>query len=466
LVNVLVIGSGGREHALSWKLSQSSKVETVYTAPGNGGTKNNVPLDVTDLDGLSEFAQKNNCFTVVGPEDPLAAGIVDKFNELNLKVFGPSQAAAQLESSKIWAKNFMKRNNIPTARFEIFDDPQKAEEYVKSIDYNVVVKADGLAAGKGVIVCNSNDEAISAIHTILVKKTFGDAGNKIIIEERIDGIEASYIALSDGDVALPMASSQDHKRIFDDDEGPNTGGMGAYSPTPIVTTDLAKKIQEEVIEKTIHAMKNEGISFKGFLYAGIMIKDGKPYVLEYNVRMGDPECQPITMRMNFDLYDYFVASVDGTLSSMPSLSWKDQFAVCVVLASNGYPGTYSTNDEITGFDSISNDTHVFHAGTKKYDGKIFSNGGRVLGVTSLGDSLDSAISNVYSATEKIIWSNKYCRKDIGKKGLSYFWVWNILSSVIIQFMFMSCSDFGIFLIICFSNTSEIVIVSFFAKNLS
>ena len=420
MVNVLVIGSGGREHALSWKLSQSSKVETVYTAPGNGGTKNNVPLDVTDLDGLSEFAQKNNCFTVVGPEDPLAAGIVDKFNELNLKVFGPSQAAAQLESSKIWAKNFMKRNNIPTARFEIFDDPQKAEEYVKSIDYNVVVKADGLAAGKGVIVCNSDDEAISAIHTILVKKTFGDAGNKIIIEERIDGIEASYIALSDGDVALPMASSQDHKRIFDDDEGPNTGGMGAYSPTPIVTTDLAKKIQEEVIEKTIHAMKNEGISFKGFLYAGIMIKDGKPYVLEYNVRMGDPECQPITMRMNFDLYDYFVASVDGTLSSMPSLSWKDKFAVCVVLASNGYPGTYSTNDEINGFDSISNNTHVFHAGTKKHDGKIFSNGGRVLGVTSLGDSLDSAISNVYSATEKIIWSNKYCRKDIGKKGLSYF----------------------------------------------
>ena len=420
LVNILVIGSGGREHALSWKLSQSSKVETVYTAPGNGGTKNNVPLDVTDLDGLSEFAQKNNCFTVVGPEDPLAAGIVDKFNELNLKVFGPSQAAAQLESSKIWAKNFMKRNNILTARFEIFDDPRKAEEYVKSIDYNVVVKADGLAAGKGVIVCNSNDEAISAIHTILVKKTFGDAGNKIIIEERIDGIEASYIALSDGDVALPMASSQDHKRIFDDDEGPNTGGMGAYSPTPIVTTDLAKKIQEEVIEKTIHAMKNEGISFKGFLYAGIMIKDGKPYVLEYNVRMGDPECQPITMRMNFDLYDYFVASVDGTLSSMPSLSWKDKFAVCVVLASNGYPGTYSTNDEINGFDSISNDTHIFHAGTKKHDGKIFSNGGRVLGVTSLGDSLDSAISNVYSATEKIIWSNKYCRKDIGKKGLSYF----------------------------------------------
>ena len=392
LVNVLVIGSGGREHALSWKLSQSNKVETIFTAPGNGGTENNVPLDVNDLDGLAEFAQKNNCFTVVGPEDPLAAGIVDKFNKLNLKVFGPSQAAAQLESSKIWAKNFMRRNNIPTARFEIFDDAQKAIQYVKSIDFNVVVKADGLAAGKGVIVCNNDEDAISAIETILVKKTFGDAGNKIIVEERIDGIEASYIALCDGNVALPMASSQDHKRVFDDDKGPNTGGMGAYSPTPIVTDDLAKKIQEEVIEKTIHAMKNEGISFKGFLYAGIMIKDNTPYVLEYNVRMGDPECQPITMRMDFDLYDYFSASVDGTLSSMPSLSWKDQFAVCVVLASDGYPGSYPTNDEITGFDNISSSTSGFHAGTKKSDGKILSYGGRVLGVTSLGDSLESAIN--------------------------------------------------------------------------
>ena len=420
MVNILVVGSGGREHALSWNLSQSNHVETVYTAPGNGGTENNVAIDVNDLDGLAEFAQKNNCFTVVGPEDPLASGIVDKFNQLDLKVFGPSQAAAQLESSKIWAKNFMKRNNIPTARFEIFDDAQKAIEYVKSIDFNVVVKADGLAAGKGVIVCNSDTEAISAIETILVKKTFGDAGNKIIVEERIDGIEASYIALSDGNVALPMASSQDHKRVFDNDKGPNTGGMGAYSPTPIVTEALAKKIQEEVIEKTIHAMKNEGISFKGFLYAGIMIKDNMPYVLEYNVRMGDPECQPITMRMDFDLYDYFSASVDGTLSSMPSLSWKDQFAVCVVLASDGYPGSYPTNEEITGFENISSSTSVFHAGTKKSDGKILSNGGRVLGVTSLGDSLESAINTAYSEIEKINWSNKFCRTDIGKKGLSYF----------------------------------------------
>jgi len=419
LVNVLVVGSGGREHALSWKLSQSPKVDTVFTAPGNGGTENNVSIGVDDLDGLADFAQKNNCFTVVGPEDPLAAGIVDKFNQKNLRVFGPSQKATQLESSKIWAKNFMKRNDIPTAEFEIFDDAQKAQDYVKSLDYNVVVKADGLAAGKGVIVCNNNEEAFSAIDTILVKKTFGDAGNRIIIEERIDGIEASYIALSDGDVAIPMASSQDHKRIFDNDKGPNTGGMGAYSPTPIVDDALAKKIQEKIIDKTIQAMKNEGISFKGFLYAGVMIRDGEASVLEYNVRMGDPECQPITMRMNSDLYDYFVASIDGKLSSMPPISWKNQSAVCVVLASEGYPESYAKDEEITGFDSIPNEVHVFHAGTKKIDGKILSNGGRVLGVTALGDSLESAINNAYAAAEKISWSHKYCRKDIGKKGLSY-----------------------------------------------
>ena len=415
----MVIGSGGREHALSWKLSQSSKVETVFTAPGNGGTENNISIDVDDIDGLADFAQKNNCFTVVGPEVPLAAGIVDTFNQKNLKVFGPSKMAAQLESSKIWAKNFMKRNDIPSARFEIFDDAKKAHEYVQSLDYNVVVKADGLAAGKGVIVCSSIDEAKSAIETILVKKTFGDAGNKIIIEERIDGIEASFIAISDGEVAIPMASSQDHKRIFDDDKGPNTGGMGAYSPTPIIDDTLAKKIQEDVIEKTIQSMKNEGIIFKGFLYAGIMLRDGKPYVLEYNVRMGDPECQPITMRMDFDLYDYLVASADGTLSSMPPINWNKKFAVCVVLASKGYPELYPKDEIISGFDTVSGNAFVFHAGTKKLDGKIFSNGGRVLGVTALGDSLESAISNAYDAVEKISWSSKYSRTDIGKKGLSF-----------------------------------------------
>ena len=419
MVNVLVIGSGGREHALSWKLSQSPKVDTVFTAPGNGGTENNVPINVDDLDSLAEFAKKNNCFTVVGPEVPLAAGIVDKFNQMNLKIFGPYQNAAQLESSKIWAKNFMKRNGIQTARFEIFDDPKKAEEYVKSLNYHVVVKADGLASGKGVIVCNNSDEAIAAINSILVKKTFGNAGNRIIVEERIDGIEASYIALCDGVTAIPMASSQDHKRIFDDDQGPNTGGMGAYSPTPVIDDALAEKIQNKIIDKTIQSMKNEGIIFKGFLYAGVMIRDNEPYVLEFNARMGDPECQPIVMRMDFDLYDYFVASVDGTLSLMPKPTWKNQSSVCIVLASKGYPESYPIDEEITGFDLIPKNAIVFHAGTKKIDGKILSNGGRVLGVTALGDTLASAISNAYAAAEKISWPSKFCRKDIGKKGLSY-----------------------------------------------
>ena len=415
----MVVGSGGREHALSWKLLQSSKVDKVFTAPGNGGTKNNVDIAVDDLDELAKFAKENDCFTVVGPEVPLAAGIVDKFNKMNLKIFGPSQKAAQLESSKIWAKEFMKRNQIPTARFEIFEDSKKAEDYVYSLDYNVVVKADGLAAGKGVIVCNSKEEAVSAIDTILKKKTFGDAGNRIIVEERIDGIEASYIALCDGNIAIPMATSQDHKRIFDDDKGPNTGGMGAYSPTPIVDETLAKKIQEEIIDKTIQSMKNEGISFQGFLYAGIMIKGNEPYVLEYNVRMGDPECQPITMRMDFDFYDYLVACTEGTLSDMPNPSWKKQSAVCVVLASEGYPESYPKNEEIIGFNFNSDNSHIFHAGTKNKDGKILTNGGRVLGVTALGETLESAIEHAYDTVEKISWPHKYCRTDIGKKGLSY-----------------------------------------------
>jgi len=413
-----VIGSGGREHSLSWKLSQSSKVEKVYTAPGNGGTENNVPIPVDRIEDLAEFAQKNNCFTVVGPEAPLAMGIVDFFEEKNLKVFGPNKKAAQLESSKIWAKNFMNRNNIPTAEFEIFDDAKKATEYVKSINHPVVIKADGLAAGKGVIVCNSTEEALSAINTIIVKKTFGEAGNRIIIEERIDGLEASYISLSDGNSGLAMATSQDHKRIYDNDLGPNTGGMGAYSPAPLIEKSMAKKIQEKIIDKTINALKNEGVLFKGFLYAGVMIKDNEPYVLEYNVRMGDPECQPIMMRMDSDLYDYLLTCTTGTLSSLPPISWKNQSAVCVVLASKGYPEAYPKNEEITGLDFSSDGTFVFHAGTKNENGKVLTNGGRVLGVTALGDSLQQAISNAYSAADKVNWPNKYSRQDIGKKGLA------------------------------------------------
>ena len=418
MVNVLVVGSGGREHALSWKLSNSEQVDEVYTAPGNGGTTQNIPISADDIFELAKFAQEKNCFTVVGPEDPLAAGIVDEFRSQNLPIFGPSKDAAQLESSKIWAKEFMKRNSIPTAEFEIFNDAQKAKDFVKSYEKPVVIKADGLAAGKGVIVCDDKDEAFDAIDIILTKKTFGDAGSKIIIEERIDGVEASYIALCDGKIGIPIATSQDHKRIFDDDKGPNTGGMGAYSPTPIIDDSLASEIQEKIIDKTINAMKQEGIEFRGFLYAGIMIKDGNPYVLEYNVRMGDPECQPILMRLDSDLHSYLHAASEGKLDELPEMSWKNEYSVCVVLASKGYPQSYPKDDQITGFDEIPSNSFVFHAGTKKQDGKILSNGGRVLGVTALGTTLQSAIDNAYASCKKIHWDNKFQRNDIGKKGLS------------------------------------------------
>jgi len=419
LVNVLVIGSGGREHAIGWKLGQSDNVNTVFYAPGNGGTLNNVPISVDNLGELAKFASENNCFTVVGPEAPLAMGIVDMFNEMGLKIFGPTKKAAQLESSKIWAKQFLKRNNIPTAAFEVFNDAVKAKEYVNKIEYNVVIKADGLAAGKGVIVCDSKAEAEKSIDMMLVDKKFGDAGNNIIIEERIDGIEASYIALSDGKIAIPMATSQDHKRIFDNDKGPNTGGMGAYSPTPIIDNDISQKIQEKIIDKTISSLRNEGITFKGFLYAGIMLKDGEPYVLEYNVRMGDPECQPILMRMDSDLFEYLVGSVEGTLENKSLISWKNKSAVCIVLASKGYPESYPKGEEIFGLGNTFDDAYIFHAGTKELDKKIITNGGRVLGVTALGDTLEAAIKRAYDVTEKISWENKYSRTDIGKKGLSH-----------------------------------------------
>lgn len=420
LVDVLVVGSGGREHAIGWKLSKSTKVGKIFFAPGNGGTANNIKIQVDEIDKLAEFAAKNNCFTVIGPEVPLSMGIVDKFNEKGLPIFGPTKNAAQLESSKIWAKAFMKRNNIPTADFEVFDDPESAKEYVKSKDYDVVIKADGLAAGKGVIVCNGKQEAFDAIDLILVKQSFGNAGKRIIVEEKIDGIEASYIALSDGNIAIPMATSQDHKRIFDDDKGPNTGGMGAYSPTGIIDDALAEKIQKNIIDKTIESLKSEGITFKGFLYAGIMLKHGEPYVLEYNARMGDPECQPILIRMDSDLFEYLKASCDGTLAKLPAISWKKQSAVCLVLASKGYPESYPTGDEISGLESVDqNNAVVFHAGTKLENNKILTSGGRVLGVTALGNSLQDAITNAYSAAGKISWKNKYCRTDIGKKGLLY-----------------------------------------------
>lgn len=417
MANVLVVGSGGREHALSWKLAQSPKVDTVFVAPGNGGTQNNIA--VSGPGELAEFAKRNGCFTVVGPEAPLAAGIVDRFAGDGLGIFGPTRDAARLESSKVWAKDFMNRNGIPTASFETFDDSRDACEYAKSMDSGMVVKADGLAAGKGVTVCDNADEAVTAIKASLEDGVFGDAGDRIIIEERVDGAEASYIAICDGKTAVPMASSQDHKRAHDGDCGPNTGGMGAYSPTPVIGDDLAGEIQDKIIQKTVDSMRAEGTEFRGFLYAGIMIRDGSPVVLEYNVRMGDPECQPIVARMDFDLYDYMTASADGRLSAMPAPAWRKQAAACVVMASAGYPGRYPKGDEIAGIDSVPDGTIVFHAGTKKQDGRILSNGGRVLGVTALGESLQSAVDNAYAACNSISWQHAYYRKDIGMTGLTY-----------------------------------------------
>jgi phosphoribosylamine--glycine ligase len=417
LTGILVVGSGGREHALGWKISQSKKVGKVFHAPGNGGTPNNVSIQADDIENLAKFASENNCLTVVGPEVPLSLGIVDEFTKKGLRIFGPTKNAAQLESSKVWAKNFMKKHDILTARFEIFDDAKKAKEYAKSVDFQLVVKADGLAAGKGVIVCNDSSEAVSAIDKMLVEKSFGTAGSKIILEERIDGTEVSYIALSDGMMAIPMATSQDHKRIFNNDKGPNTGGMGAYSPTLVIDNSMSEQIQKNVINKTVESMKNDGILFKGFLYAGIMLKDNIPYVLEYNARMGDPECQSIMMRMESDLYDYINASINGTLSQLSPVSWKKQSAVCVVLASKGYPDSYPKNEEILGLDTQDKNSVVFHAGTIRNNDKILTSGGRVLGVTALGDTLQTAISNAYFRVKEITWPSKYYRTDIGKKGL-------------------------------------------------
>lgn len=416
MASVLVVGSGGREHALAWRVSQSSMVDAVYTAPGNGGTPNNIPIQPDDIHGLADFAAEHDCFTIVGPEAPLAAGIVDAFTERGLGIFGPTKAAARLESSKAWAKGFMGRHHIRTARSAVFDDASEAAEHVDSIDYDVVVKADGLAAGKGVVVCGSVQEAKDAIHSMMERGRFGSAGRRIVIEERLSGVEASYIAMCDGYVAVPMATSQDHKRIYDNDEGPNTGGMGAYSPAPHVDADMAHTIQTEIVDRTLSGMREEGFPLTGFLYAGIMIQDGTPYVLEYNVRMGDPECQPIVMRMDFDLYGYAAAAASGRLASMPPPRWRPEHAVCVVLAASGYPGAYAKGQPISIPDTDEH-TAVFHAGTVRRDGRLLSSGGRVLGVTSLGGTLRQAVERAYRTADGIAWNGKYYRRDIAAKAL-------------------------------------------------
>ncbi len=418
--NILIVGSGGREHALGWKLQQSPLVNKIFYASGNGGTSQNVPINVNEFDKLVNFAKENNCFTVVGPEEPLSKGIVNVFEENGMKIFGPTKEAAILESSKCWAKEFMKRYWIPTADFKIFDNHADAKEHVKSKEMPIVIKADGLASGKGVVVCKTYDEAMEAIDRIMVRNEFGSAGDKVVIEDCLIGEEVSFIALTDGKAIIPLASSQDHKRVFDGDKGPNTGGMGAYSPAPIVTDELHNEITRGVMAKVIAGMQREGINFKGFLYAGLMIVDGKPYVLEFNVRMGDPECQPIMMRMKSDLFPYLDACVNGELENMPAIQWDTRAAVCVVMASGGYPGKYEKDKMISGLENVkSEDVFVFHAGTKRVNENLVTNGGRVLGVTALGDDIRKAVDNAYATVSKMNWENAHYRKDIGQKALKH-----------------------------------------------
>lgn len=422
--NILIIGSGGREHSIGWKLFHDTK-KKVFFAPGNGGTDNNIEIDSNDLTELCQFAKESNSFTIVGPEKPLSLGIVDLFEKNQLPIFGPSKIASRLESSKVFAKLFMRDMGIQTASFSIFSDADAAINHVKSSSKNVVVKVDGLAAGKGVFVCDSEKSAIEAIQKIFNDNEFRNSRNKILIEERIYGDEASFIVLCDGKSIVPLATSQDHKSIFDQDNGPNTGGMGSYSPTPLITEKISTKIMEKIMNPTLKGLNDRGIKFRGFLYAGIMIERGsnEPYVLEFNVRMGDPECQSILSRMDSSFLEYLEAAMDEKLDSMPPIRWKDKNSVCIVMASRGYPGKYQTGNVIHGLNSkFDVDTYVFHAGTKKNSmGQIITNGGRVLSVTSLDDTLEGAKNKSYSAVSQIHWGDnqEYFRSDIASKGIKY-----------------------------------------------
>ncbi len=420
-MNILVIGSGGREHALCWKIKQSPLVKKIYCAPGNGGIEEIaecVDIKVNDFDALIKFAKENNVgLTVVGPEAPLVAGIVDAFEKEKLQIFGPNKIAAQLEGSKIFAKEFMYEYNIPTAPFRTFDNINEVTLFLTKIQFPIVIKVDGLAAGKGVFICKDIKEANTALEQIMEKKIFKEAGDEIVIEECLLGDEVSIIAVSDGEKYLLMETAQDHKRIFDDDLGPNTGGMGAYSPAPIATKSLLREIEAGIIEPTIKGMEMEGSPFKGVLYAGLMITKEGPMVLEYNVRFGDPEIQSILPRMKTDIVTLMLACCQKRLNEI-KMSWEDKACVCVVMSSGGYPGKYATGMEIKGLKDIdAKDAIVFHAGTKKYGNKILTAGGRVLGVTGLGEDIEGAINYTYKQVEKIKFDHCFFRRDIAAKAL-------------------------------------------------
>jgi len=421
-MKVLVVGSGGREHALAWKIKQSSRVSKIFVAPGNGGTSSiaqSVNIKADDILGLIDFAKKEKIdLTIVGPEAPLAAGIVDEFEKNGLRIFGPNKEAAKIEGSKVYAKELMKKFSVASAEFKVFTDFEKAKEYISKKPIPIVVKADGLAAGKGVIVCKSREEAFDAVDKMLTKKAFGAAGEKVVIESCLDGEEASIIVISDGKNVLPLASSQDHKRIFDNDEGANTGGMGAYSPAPAAEGKIFKVTEEKVIKPVIDGLAKEGKPFKGVLYAGIMITNKGPEVLEFNVRFGDPETQAILPRLKTDLLDLIEASIDGKLDSIKA-EWDRRTCVCVVASSGGYPGKYEKGKAISGLEKVTalKDVVVFHAGTKLENDKILTSGGRVLGVTALGDTIESAVASAYKAAGKIKFEGMHYRKDIGRRAL-------------------------------------------------
>jgi phosphoribosylamine---glycine ligase len=419
-MKVLVVGSGGREHALVWKILQSPLVKKVYCAPGNAGTANvaeNIDISPENINALLHFATVTGIgLTIVGPEQPLVKGIVDSFENNGLRIFGPSQRAAEIEGSKVFCKNLMKKYGIPTARYESFDSLDQVKLFTKE-DEPVVIKASGLAAGKGVILCSNGEEARSALQSIMKVKSFGNAGDQVVVEEFLTGEEVSFLAFTDGKTVLPLDSAQDHKAAFDGDKGPNTGGMGAYSPASVFTDELKQRVIDEIMVPTVRAMTKEDRYYRGILYAGLMLTESGPKVLEFNARFGDPETQPIMMRIENDIVPIFEACIDGNLATQ-NLQWKAEPTVCVVMAAKGYPNSYEKGKEISGLSADENQQAVvFHAGTKLDNGKVLTNGGRVLGVTATGSDIKQAIKNAYFEVDKIKWDGIHYRKDIGNKAI-------------------------------------------------
>ena len=421
-MKILVVGGGGREHALVWKIAQSPLVETIYCAPGNPGTATlaeNVAIGVDELDVLLEFALAEKIdLTVVGPEQPLSLGIVDLFEEHGLKVFGPRKNAAIIEASKAFSKDLMRKYDVPTAAYGVFSEIGPAVAFIEQTGAPIVVKADGLAAGKGVIIAQTRDEAVAAVTDMLSGNAFGTAGSRVVIEEFLTGEEASFLAITDGRHIIPLASAQDHKAIFDNDQGPNTGGMGAYSPAPVVTPAVHKNAMEQVLRRAVDGMAAEGRPYRGVLYAGLMVTGDQAKTLEFNARFGDPECQPLLMRMKSDIVPVLLAVANGDLSGV-EIEWHDKAAVCVVMAAEGYPGDYRKGDVISGLDEAAqlDGVYVFHAGTSLKDGRCVTNGGRVLGVTALGDTVQDAIARAYEGVGRITWPGVQFRRDIGKKAI-------------------------------------------------